>query len=198
MQYNKGSIEVITGPMYSGKTEELIRRLIRVQYAKQKSIVFKPKIDDRYSLDKVVSHNGKEIKSIVPQRIEDILIEYKKTDYDVVAFDEIQFFPRCNFENTIDMIDLINHMADNGSRVIVAGLDMDFRGKPFGIMADLLCIAEKVDKLTAICTRCGSLATRTQRLVDGKPAHFKDPTVLIGATEVYEARCRNCHEVRRD
>ena len=198
MYYNKGWIEVITGPMFSGKTEELIRRLKRVQYARQSSIVFKPAVDTRYSLDKIVSHSGLEIPSVVPKVIEEIVVMYESKKYDVVAFDEIQLFPRNNFDNTIDMVDLINRMADEGTRVIVAGLDMDFRGKPFGIIKDLLCVAEKVDKLTSICNKCGALATRTQRIIDGKPAHYNDPTVLVGATDYYIPVCRDCHEVRRN
>lgn len=186
MYHSNGRIEVITGPMFAGKTEELIRRLTRAQYANQKIIVFKPEIDNRYSDNKVVSHNGKEIDCIVTDKI-DQLHEIINS-YDVVAIDEVQFFD-------ISIIKDIKTLADSGIRVIVTGLDTDFRGEPFGIMRDLICIAEKVDKLTAICTQCGKLATRTQRIINGKPAKYTDPVVLIGAKEAYEARCRECHEV---
>ncbi|HHW57434.1 MAG TPA: thymidine kinase [Clostridia bacterium] len=184
-----GFIEVIVGPMFSGKSEELIRRIKRAQIAKQKVQVFKPAIDDRYSLDKVVSHNGANISAITVIKASEI-IELLEEDTEVVAIDEIQFFDH-------SIVDVVREIADLGKRVICAGLDMDFRGEPFGPTPDIMAIAESVDKLTAICVKCGNPATRTQRLINGKPAKYDDPIILVGAHETYEARCRKCHEVPR-
>ncbi|EOD01770.1 thymidine kinase [Caldisalinibacter kiritimatiensis] len=182
-----GWIEVIVGPMYSGKSEELIRRLRRAQIAKQKIKVFKPSMDDRYSVNEVVSHNGEKIMGESIKKAKEIydLIE---PDTEVVGIDEVQFFDQ-------EIIDICADLADRGLRVIVAGLDMDFRGEPFGPTPKLMAIAEFVDKLTAVCVVCGNPANRTQRLIDGKPASYNDPTILVGATESYEARCRLHHEV---
>jgi thymidine kinase len=184
-----GFIEVIVGPMFSGKSEELIRRIKRAQIAKQKVQVFKPAIDDRYSIDKVVSHNGTNINAISVVKASEI-IEHLEEDTDVIAIDEIQFFDHL-------LVDVVREIADLGKRVICAGLDMDFRGEPFGPTPDVMAIAESVDKLTAICVKCGNPATRTQRLINGKPARYDDPIILVGAYETYEARCRKCHEVPR-
>jgi len=184
---NKGWIEVICGSMFSGKSEELIRRVRRVQIAKKKVQIFKPAIDNRYEFQYIYSHNGSKIKAInienpkkIPERV-DIHTE-------VVAIDEVQFF-------NDDVIAITQQLADQGRRVIVAGLDQDFRGEPFGPMPKLLAIAEYIDKLQAICMVCGKAASRTQRLVNGIPANYSDPTILVGAKESYEARCRKCHEV---
>jgi len=184
-----GFIEVIVGPMFSGKSEELIRRIKRAQIAKQKVQVFKPAIDDRYSIDKVVSHNGTNINAISVVKAFEI-IELLEEDTEVIAIDEIQFFDH-------SIVDVVREIADLGKRVICAGLDMDFRGEPFGPTPDVMAIAESVDKLTAICVKCGNPATRTQRLINGNPAKYDDPIILVGAHETYEARCRKCHEVPR-
>ena len=182
-----GCIEVVCGPMYSGKSEELIRRLRRAEIAKQKVQVFKPTIDDRYDKQDIVSHRGDKIQGIPVSRSEDIL-NYLDEDTEVIGIDEVQFFDD-------GIVKVVNYLADNNKRVIVAGLDTDFRGEPFSVMPQLMAIAEFVDKITAICMKCGNPATKTQRLIDGKPADYNDPIVLIGAKESYEARCRNCHEV---
>lgn len=182
-----GCIEVVCGPMYSGKSEELIRRIRRAEIAKQKVQVFKPTIDDRYDKQDIVSHRGDKIQGIPVSRSEDIL-NYLDEDTEVIGIDEVQFFDD-------GIIKIVNQLADNNKRVIVAGLDTDFRGEPFNVMPQLMAIAEFVDKITAICMKCGNPATKTQRLIDGKPADYNDPIVLIGAKESYEARCRNCHKV---
>jgi thymidine kinase len=190
MSSKKGSIEIICGSMFSGKTEEMIRRLRRAVIAKQKVQVFKPVIDDRYNVDKVTSHAGIDFEAFPvnnSSEIQDLL----KPDTTVVAIDEAQFFDD-------GIISVIDQLADYGLRVVVTGLDMDFRGEPFGCIPVLLSKADKVDKLQAICMVCGEPAGRTQRLVDGKPAHFNDPIVIVGAAEMYEARCREHHEVPRD
>ncbi|GIW48677.1 MAG: thymidine kinase [Caloramator sp.] len=185
-----GYIEVIVGPMYSGKSEELIRRIKRAKIAKQNVLVFKPIIDDRYSKTCVVSHTGIKEEAICIQNPEEIL-NYVKDTTDVVAIDEVQFFDE-------KVVDVCKKLADKGKRVICAGLDMDFRGEPFGPIPRLLAIAEFVDKIQAICVVCGNPATRTQRLINGKPAKYSDPIILVGATEAYEARCRKCHIVPKE
>ncbi|KPU27412.1 thymidine kinase [Caloranaerobacter sp. TR13] len=184
-----GWIEVVVGPMYSGKSEELIRRLRRAQIARQKIQVFKPSIDDRYSVNEVVSHNGEKIKAI-PVKNSDEIYKLLSDDTEVVGVDEVQFFDD-------GIIDLCRRLADKGLRVIVAGLDMDFRGEPFGPTPNIMAIAEFVDKLTAVCVICGHPANRTQRLINGEPACYDEPTILVGAKESYEARCRLHHEVPR-
>ncbi|MCX7694347.1 MAG: thymidine kinase [Caloramator sp.] len=185
-----GYIEVIVGPMYSGKSEELIRRIKRAKIAKQNVLVFKPVIDDRYSKTCVVSHTGIKEEAICVQNSEEI-INYVKDTTDVVAIDEVQFFDE-------KVVDVCKKLADKGKRVICAGLDMDFRGEPFGPIPRILAIAEFVDKIQAICVVCGNPATRTQRLINGKPAKYSDPIILVGATEAYEARCRKCHIVPKE
>ena len=194
-KYNGGHIEVITGPMFAGKTEELIRRLTRAEIANQDIIVFKPYIDDRYSKEKVVTHSGKEIESKVIKILEDIMLEVDHKDYDIVAIDEVQFFTMKDFHNNLNIVKLIEHMADSGIRIITTGLDTDFKGEPFDITTQLMGRAEKIDKLTAICNECGTPATRTQRFIDGEPAHKDDPVILVGGEEEYEARCRKHHIV---
>jgi len=187
MLHPTGSIEVITGSMFSGKTDELIRRLRRATIARQKVQVFKPIIDNRYAVEKGTTHAGNDFHALPVQSVQDITGNLA-VDTTVVAIDEAQFF-----EPTI--VALVQQLADRGLRVIVAGLDTDFRGEPFGPMPVLMAIAEQVDKLHAICMVCGEEAARTQRLVNGAPAHYDDPVVIVGAAEMYEARCRRHHEV---
>ncbi len=184
---NSGWIEVICGCMFSGKTEELIRRVRRAQIARQNVQVFKPAIDVRYAVDKISSHNGMVFKAEVVERAEEIL-ERVEPDTQVVAIDEVQFFDW-------GIADVVDTLANRGIRVICAGLDLDFRGEPFGPMPLLMAKAERVDKLHAICVVCGNEASRTQRIIDGQPARYDDPVIMVGAEEVYEARCRACHEV---
>ena len=187
MKHHTGSIEVITGSMFCGKTEETIRRLRRATIAKQKVQVFKPKIDNRYAEGKVTSHAGHNFDAQPITRGAEILSNLRRNTT-VVAIDEAQFF---DFE----IVSISQKLADQGIRVIIAGLDTDFRGEPFGPMPILMAKAEKVDKLHAICVVCGEEASRTQRLVDGQPAKYDDPVVIVGADELYEARCRKHHQV---
>ncbi|MEC1969313.1 thymidine kinase [Bacillus cereus] len=182
-----GWIEVICGSMFSGKSEELIRRVRRTQFAKQHAIVFKPCIDNRYSEEDVVSHNGLKVKAVPVSASKDIF-EHITEDMDVIAIDEVQFFDG-------DIVEVVQVLANRGYRVIVAGLDQNFRGLPFGQVPQLMAIAEHVTKLQAVCSACGSPASRTQRLIDGEPAAFDDPIILVGASESYEPRCRHCHAV---
>ncbi|HEY9722258.1 MAG TPA: thymidine kinase [Oscillatoriaceae cyanobacterium] len=184
---SSGWIEVICGGMFSGKTEELIRRVKRAQIARQRVQVFKPVIDDRYAPERVNSHAGAQLDAIRATSAREVL-ERVCADTQVVAIDEVQFFDEV-------IIAVAQHLADSGRRVIVTGLDLDFRGEPFGFMPRLLAVAEHVEKLQAICLHCGAPATRTQRLIDGRPAHYDDPVILIGASEQYEARCRGCHQI---
>ncbi|RPI34330.1 MAG: thymidine kinase [Chloroflexota bacterium] len=189
MKHDNGSIEVITGSMFSGKTDELIRRLRRATIARQKVQVFKPAIDNRYAEQKVTSHAGTQYDAIPIQCSADI-IGLLEPDTTVIAIDEAQFF-----DEVVTVV--ASQLAERGLRVIVAGLDTDFRGEPFGPMPSLMAQAEKVDKLQAICMKCGEPACRTQRIVNGRPAHYDDPVVIVGASELYEARCRQHHEVPR-
>lgn len=186
-QYREGWIEVICGCMFAGKTEELIRRINVLSYARKNILVFKPKIDDRYSTTEIASHAGSKVPCIVISEAKEIL-NHVNYDTDVVAIDEVQFFDEV-------VVDICEYLADSGLRVMVAGLDKDFRGEPFGVLPDLLTRAEFVTKLTAVCAKCGAPATRTQRIINGKPASFNDPIVLVGAKEAYEPRCRHCHEI---
>ena len=186
-QYREGWIEVICGCMFAGKTEELIRRINVLSYARKNILVFKPKIDDRYSTTEIASHAGSKVPCIVISEAKEIL-NHVNYDTDVVAIDEVQFFDE-------DVVDICEYLADSGLRVMVAGLDKDFRGEPFGVLPDLLTRAEFVTKLTAVSAKCGAPATRTQRIINGKPASFNDPIVLVGAKEAYEPRCRHCHEI---
>lgn len=190
MKHHTGSLEVITGSMFSGKTDEMIRRLRRATIARQKVQVFKPVIDNRYHVEKVMSHAGSEFDA---QPIEKaaLILDYLAPETTVVGIDEAQFFDD-------NVVEITQKLADRGIRVIVAGLDMDFRGEPFGCIPPLMAKAERVDKLQAICMVCGEHASRTQRLVNGKPAHYHDPVIIVGASEMYEARCREHHEVPRD
>jgi len=190
MGQQMGSLEVITGSMFCGKTEELIRRLRRATIAKQKIQVFKPVIDNRYAYSKVTSHAGSDIEAY-PINNSTELLEHLDPEATVIGIDEAQFFDQ-------GIVDVANHLADRGLRVIVTGLDTDFRGEPFSCMPVMIAKADKVDKLSAICMVCGEPATRTQRLIDGRPAHYNEPIVVVGASNMYEARCRRCHDVPRD
>jgi thymidine kinase len=182
-----GRVELICGSMYSGKTEELIRRLRRAVIARQQVQAFKPEVDKRYGIREVTSHNGMgfEAQSVATAAE---LLRSVHPDTDVVAIDEVQFFDPA-------IVEVCEALAERGMRVICAGLDMDFRGEPFGPIPPLMARAEEVQKLRAICVICGQPASRTQRLIGGQPAAFDDPVVLVGATELYEARCRRHHEV---
>lgn len=185
--YKNGFIEVVCGPMFAGKTEELIRRIKRLEYAKQNVLVFKPKIDTRYAINEIVSHNLSKKPSILIESSAEIEA-FIKEDVDAVVIDEVQFFDH-------EIVGVLEKLADKGIRVIVGGLDRDFRGEPFGPMPELLARAEFVIKLTAICVKSGLPATRTQRIINGQPAHYTDPTIMVGAEESYEPRSRHYHEV---
>lgn len=187
-----GWIEVVTGSMFSGKSEELIRRMRRSKYANQKILVFKHSSDDRYDDTKVASHSQVFIEAVPASTVEEMreIIEKEYKDVKVIGIDEVQFFGE-------DVAEFCEELADQGKRVVVAGLDQDFRGEPFKPMDRLMAKAEYVDKFNAICACCGNPASRTQRLVDGEPAYEDDPIVLVGASESYEARCRRCHIVRK-
>lgn len=184
--YAKGWIELVVGPMFSGKSEELIRRVTRALIAKQVVDVFKPAIDNRFSEAAVASHAGREILAIPVHDVAE-MEGLASPNGRVIAIDEAQFFDD-------SLVAAVERWASAGRRVILAGLDLDFRGEPFGPMPEMLARAEVVDKLTAICA-CGHNATRTQRLIHGSPAHYDDPIVLVGASESYEPRCRDCHTV---
>jgi thymidine kinase len=184
-----GWLEVVCGPMFSGKSEEMIRRLRRAEIAGQRVVIFKPRIDDRYDAADVVSHAGARMRGVAVGSVPELLA--KAQGYEVVGIDEVQFF-----DSTIVPASL--GLAAAGVRVVAAGLDQDFRRLPFGPMPELLAHAEFVDKLQAVCHRCGGPATTTQRLVDGRPAPYSGDTVVIGAAEQYEARCRDCHEPGAD
>lgn len=190
MKHHTGSVEVICGSMFCGKTDELIRRLRRATIAKQKVQVFKPAIDDRYEVLKVASHAGSVFEAIPILNAGQILEKLDK-DTTVVGIDEAQFLDSA-------IVEIVDGLAAKGLRVIVAGLDLNFKGEPFGCMPVLMARAEQVEKLQAICMVCGEPASRTQRLVNGKPARFNDPVIIVGASEMYEARCREHHEVPRD
>ena len=186
-KYRDGYLEVITGCMFAGKTEDLIRRIKVLEFAKKKVLVFKPTIDDRYSKTMVVSHGGSSVNSILVDKAKDIL-DYIDETVDVVAIDEVQFFDH-------DIIHVCDILCSQGKRVMVAGLDTDFRAEPFGDMAYLITMTEFLIKFTVVFTKCGAPATRTQRIVNGKPASYHDPIIMVGASESYEARCRHCFEM---
>ena len=188
MQHHRGRIEVICGSMFSGKSEELIRRVRRAEIAKQRVQIFKPALDERSGADSVNSHDGRAATATAIEEASDIF-KFLQSDTTVVAIDEAQFFKS-------ELVQTCRKLADEHNiRVIAAGLDMDFRGEPFGPMPTLIAQAEHVDKLRAICVVCGDEATRSQRLINGNPANFNDPIILLGARETYEARCRHCHRV---
>ncbi|OGF01465.1 MAG: thymidine kinase [Candidatus Edwardsbacteria bacterium RIFOXYD12_FULL_50_11] len=183
----RGQIEVICGCMFSGKTEELIRRLKRATYARQKVQIFKHSFDTRYDELCITTHYGLKLPTVTCLTAGDI-IGAVDNKIQVVGIDEVQFYGD-------DIIPAIEEIAHQDIRVIISGLDMDFRGEPFGPMPQLLTLAEKVDKLSAICSICGEPATRTQRLLDGHPAPYDSEVVSVGSAEKYEARCRKCHIV---
>jgi len=182
-----GWIEVVTGSMFSGKTEELVRRIRRATIAKQHVQVFKPKLDHRYGTNKITSHAGANFTATPVDSSKEILALLNK-ETTIVAVDEAQFFDK-------ELTEVCSKLASQGIRVIVAGLDQDFRGDPFGPMPIILALAEQVSKLHAICVVCGRDASRTQRMIDGRPAYYDEPTVVVGGSESYEARCRTHHDV---
>ena len=184
-----GWLEVVCGPMFSGKSEELIRRLRRAEIAGQRALVVKPALDDRYEVGHVVSHAGAKMRAVAAESSADV--PRLAAGYDAVGIDEVQFFDAA-------IVEAIETLVERGTRVVAAGLAQDFRGLPFGAMPTLLCVAEFVDKLEAVCHRCGGPATMTQRLVDGTPAPFGGATIQVGALDSYEARCRACFEPGAD
>ncbi len=185
----QGQLTIVCGSMYAGKSEELIRLARRSLYAKKRVQVFKPSIDDRFHQTMVVSHMGVQHEAETARNTDELREKLKK-DTQVLLIEEIQFFDA-------KIVDFCVETADRGVDVICAGLDQDFRRQPFGPMPSLLATADQVIKLRAICMKCGAPASHTYRMVDGKPAHWDDPIVLIGATESYEARCRNCFEIKK-
>jgi thymidine kinase len=185
-----GWIEVISGVMFSGKSEELIRRVRRAIIARKKVQVFKSHLDARYAgLYSISSHDGAEVEATPVDSAREIQ-RLVRPDTELVAVDEVQFLDA-------DIVSVMTELAARGVRIVAAGTDSDFRGEPFGAMGELMCVAESVDKLWAICVVCGDLACRNQRLVDGKPARWDSPTIMVGGRESYEARCRHCHRVPR-
>jgi thymidine kinase len=183
-----GSIEIICGVMFSGKSEELIRRVRRGVIARRRIQVFKSHLDARYTgLFSVASHDGTEFEA-TPVDAASEIFRLVRPESEIVAVDEVQFL-----DNGI--VEVANALATRGVRLILAGTDTDFRGEPFGPMGALMAVAEKVDKLNAICVVCGDLACRNQRLVNGRPARYDSPTIMVGGRESYEARCRHCHRV---
>ena len=185
-----GWIECICGSMFSGKSEELLRRIKRGVIAKQKVLLFKPSIDNRYEENMVSTHNGNSYESVNIDKAEQIYDYIIDKKYDIIGIDEVQFFDE-------KIVEVINKLADDGIRVIVAGLDMDFKAEPFHPMPEIMAVSEMVTKLHAVCNKCGKEASRSQRLIDGEPARYDDPIVVIGASESYEARCRHCNEIKR-
>lgn len=184
-----GSLTVICGSMYAGKSEELIRRARRALYARKKVQVFKPSVDNRYDDAMVVSHMGVRHEAEPVPHVQALAAKIRP-DTEVIVIEEVQFF-----DNTV--IDLCVNLADSGREVIAGGLDQDFRRQPFGPMPQLMAVADEVVKLRAICMACGKTASHTYRMIEGKPANWNDPIVLIGATESYEARCRDCFEINK-
>lgn len=187
--FSGGWTEVIAGPMFSGKSEELIRRVGRAVLAKQAVQVFKHAIDDRYARLAVASHAGRTLEAELVSSAAELLARLAP-DTQVVAIDEAQFLDDA-------IVEVATALAERGVRVVLAGTDTDFRGVPFGAMAALMAVAEEVTKLRAICVVCGELACRNQRLVDGRPAPWNAPVIQVGGSESYEARCRHCHDVPR-
>jgi len=190
---NSGWVEVITGSMFSGKTEELLRRLRRAEIAGQEVAAFTPAIDDRYGEATLGSHAGRTWEATVVDTTAEGVSKIPSylNGEEVVAVDEANFFPG-------ELVAVCQSLASDGRRVVVSGTDQTFRGEPFDPIPQLMAVAEYVEKFQAICTQCGEPATRNQRLIEGEPAHYDDPTIMVGAEESYEARCRNCHVVERD
>lgn len=187
----RGRLEVVCGSMFSGKTEELMRRLRRAEHARRGVLTIKHQIDNRSHTATIMSHDGNQ-RTALPldgsSGSVDRILELAGSGIDVIGIDEVQFFPN-------RILEVICHLVDTGKRVIVAGLDLDFRGEPFGIMPLLLTIADEVTKLKAICIVCAKDAHYTQRIVDGQPARYDDSIILVGASELYQARCRNCYQI---
>ena len=182
------TFEIITGPMSCGKTEELLRRIKRCIIAQKKVKVISPAVDTRTKGDYIESRNGLWLDAITVKNAKDIL-DFITVEDEIIAIDEIQFFDE-------EIVPVVRKLVESGKRVVASGLDLDFKGEPFGSMPELLCLADKVDKLTAVCMKCGSdRATRTQRLIDGFPADKSSPLIMIGGDETYEARCLNCYEL---
>jgi len=187
----RGRLEVICGSMFSGKTEELMRRLKRAEHARQGVLTIKHQVDDRSHRATIISHDGRERTALAIDGSNvsvDKILELAKCDINVIGIDEVQFFPN-------RILDVICELVDQGRRVIVAGLDLDFRGEPFGIMPLLLTIADEVIKLKAICVICAKDAHHSQRIINNQPARYDDPIIFVGASECYEARCRNCFQI---
>lgn len=188
----EGFLEVITGPMFAGKTTELIKRIERQMFAKRKVALFKPSIDNRYSESEIVAHNGLRYEAyVIPTTEEGVKMIYgitKNEKLEVIGVDEVQFFP-------LSIVETLNKLADEGIYIIAAGLNLDFKGDPFPVTKELLVRADNIVYLTAICTICGAPATRSQRLINGKPAPRNSPVILVGGLESYEARCRKHHVV---
>lgn len=186
-----GKLEVICGSMFSGKTEELLLRLRRAEFAKKKVVTIKHEIDNRKSYSCIVSHNGVQREAYPIGSCADglqVLLKMCNEEVDVIGIDEIQFFPE-------EAVSVIQHIVEDGKRVVVAGLDLDFRREPFGIVPTLMAIADEVIKLRAICVVCGNDANFNQRLINGKPASYDDPIILVGGQDCYEARCRQCYHM---
>lgn len=188
--YNPGWIEVICGCMFAGKTEELIKRIKVLEYAKKKVVAIKPSIDTRYSKEMIASHSGLfcECICVEPNNLTAIEKYVDDDSIEAIIIEEVQFFDH-------GIVEICEKLANAKKRVIVAGLDTDFKGEPFRVVADLLAKAEFITKLSAVCSCCGAPATKTQRLVNGKPAKYDDPIIMVGASECYEARCRKCHKI---
>lgn len=184
-----GRIEVVTGAMFSGKTRELITRAERAEIAGNEIKAFKPSIDDRYEEEKISSHVGRSLEAEVIDPENGMKEMKEEMDEEVVVIDEANFFPK-------KLVEICQELASRGKRVIVAGTDQTFRGDPFEPLPELCAVAEEVEKLNAVCVKCGGVATRNQRLIDGEPASENSPTILVGAEESYEARCRHCHELK--
>lgn len=187
MIHTKGKLEVICGSMFSGKSEELIRRLRRAQIAQLEVQVFKPSIDNRTTTEYIHAHSGDKLKAIAVEHA-DQLAEFVLSSTKVIGIDEVQFFD-------MGIVSVIHDLVQRGKQVVVGGLDLDFRGIPFGPMPTLLAIADTVTKLKAVCMQCQDDAHFTQRLVNGKPAKISDPLIVIGAQECYQARCRDCYRI---
>lgn len=190
---DSGYIEMIVGPMFSGKSEDLIKNINTFIIAKKKVLIFKPKKDSRSGYTEIKSRNGKKIRAYPIKNSKEIyeIIENQEEKPTVVAIDEVQFFDE-------GLIEVSEKLADDGIKVLLAGLDMDFRGEPFPTVAKLMARAEIVNKLKAVCTICAQPATRSQRIIEGEPAHYDSPTIQVGDSDIYEARCRIHHYVPKD
>lgn len=186
---SNGKIEVITGCMFAGKTEELLRRLRRSKIADKSIEIVKPEVDDRYGETTVGTHVGRTWEAKVIPVSEEGISQLTDISSEIIAIDEFNFF-------TDEFIPILNELANSGKRIIISGLDQTYRGEPFEPMDKALAIADSVDKLSAICEECGGEATKTQRIIDGDPAPADAPTVLVGDDESYQARCRSCHKVK--